>query len=64
MSGSFNRNQTLIGSYDDDDDGDDGDDDDDDGGVKDPFVVRSILLFKTKEAEMKKISGQDLRSNP
>ena len=57
MSGSFNCNQTLIGSYDDDDD-------DDDGGVKDPFVVRSILLFKTKEAEMKKISGQDLRSNP
>ena len=60
---SFNNNhvffdgdvrQTHIGSY----------DDDDDGGVKDPFVVRSILLFKTKEAEMKKISGQDLRSNP
>ena len=56
MSGSFNCNQTLIGSYD--------DDDDDDDGVKDLFVVRSILLFKTKEAEMKKISGQDLRSNP
>ena len=62
MSGSFNCNQTLIGSYDDVDDDDDGDDDD--GGVKDLFVVRSILLFKTKEAEMKKISGQDLRSNP